>query len=54
MKLKQRLSQPQPLLAPGVCNAWSALGAEQAGVDALNRVIGTPELLALGQRYENS
>jgi 2-methylisocitrate lyase-like PEP mutase family enzyme len=35
MNLKQRLSQPQVLLAPGVYDAFSALIAEQAGFEAL-------------------
>lgn len=35
MNLKQRLAQPQPLLAPGVYDALSALVAEQAGFEAL-------------------
>jgi 2-methylisocitrate lyase-like PEP mutase family enzyme len=35
MTLKQRLAQPQPLLAPGVYDALSALLAEQAGFEAL-------------------
>lgn len=35
MNLKQRLAQPQPLLAPGVYDALSALIAEQAGFEAL-------------------
>lgn len=33
--LKQRLKQPQALLAPGVYDAFSALLAEQAGFEAL-------------------
>lgn len=33
--LKHRLAQPQPLLAPGVYDALSALLAEQAGFEAL-------------------
>jgi 2-methylisocitrate lyase-like PEP mutase family enzyme len=35
MSLKQRLSSPRPLLAPGVYDALSALVAEQAGFEAL-------------------
>lgn len=35
MNLKQRLSQPEVLLAPGVYDAFSALIAEQAGFEAL-------------------
>ena len=35
MTLKQRLAQPQPLLAPGVYDALSALVAQQAGFEAL-------------------
>ncbi len=35
MTLKQRLAQPQALLAPGVYDALSALVAEQAGFEAL-------------------
>ena len=35
MNLKQRLSLPRPLLAPGVYDALSALVAEQAGFEAL-------------------
>ena len=35
MTLKQRLAQPQALLAPGVDDALSALVAEQAGFEAL-------------------
>ena len=33
--LKQRLAQPNPLLAPGIYDALSALVAEQAGFEAL-------------------
>jgi 2-methylisocitrate lyase-like PEP mutase family enzyme len=35
MTLKQRLQQPEALLAPGVYDAFSALIAEQAGFEAL-------------------
>jgi len=35
MTLKQRLNQPEVLLAPGVYDAFSALIAEQAGFEAL-------------------
>jgi 2-methylisocitrate lyase-like PEP mutase family enzyme len=35
MNLKQRLNQPQVLLAPGVYDAFSALIAEEAGFEAL-------------------
>lgn len=35
MNLKQRLNQPEVLLAPGVYDAFSALIAEQAGFEAL-------------------
>ena len=35
MNLKQRLHQPEVLLAPGVYDAFSALIAEQAGFEAL-------------------
>ena len=35
MNLKQRLSSPPPLLAPGVYDALTALIAEQAGFEAL-------------------
>ena len=35
ISLKSRLTQPQPLLAPGVYDALSALIAEQAGFEAL-------------------
>jgi len=35
MKLKQRLAEPRPLLAPGAYDALSALVAEQAGFEAL-------------------
>ena len=35
MTLKQRLQQPEVLLAPGVYDAFSALIAEQAGFEAL-------------------
>jgi 2-methylisocitrate lyase-like PEP mutase family enzyme len=35
MNLKQRLQQPDALLAPGVYDAFSALIAEQAGFEAL-------------------
>jgi 2-methylisocitrate lyase-like PEP mutase family enzyme len=35
MTLKQRLQSPQPLLAPGIYDAFSALIAEQAGFEAL-------------------
>ena len=35
MSLKQRLQSPQPLLAPGIYDALSALVAEQAGFEAL-------------------
>ncbi|MBG9390146.1 isocitrate lyase/PEP mutase family protein [Caenimonas aquaedulcis] len=35
MNLKQRLESPQPLLAPGIYDALSALVAEQAGFEAL-------------------
>ena len=35
MNLKQRLQSPQPLLAPGIYDALSALVAEQAGFEAL-------------------
>ncbi|MEO7392035.1 MAG: isocitrate lyase/PEP mutase family protein [Ramlibacter sp.] len=35
MNLKQRLQSPQPMLAPGVYDALSALVAEQAGFEAL-------------------
>ena len=35
MSLKQRLAQPQVLLAPGVYDALSALMAQQAGFEAL-------------------
>ena len=35
MSLKQRLSQDSILLAPGVCDALTALIAEQAGAEAL-------------------
>ncbi|MDF2464789.1 MAG: dml 2 [Ramlibacter sp.] len=35
MTLKQRLQSPQPLLAPGIYDALSALVAEQAGFEAL-------------------
>jgi 2-methylisocitrate lyase-like PEP mutase family enzyme len=35
MNLKQRLQSPEPLLAPGVYDALSALVAEQAGFEAL-------------------
>jgi 2-methylisocitrate lyase-like PEP mutase family enzyme len=35
MSLKQRLTTPHPLLAPGVYDALSALVAEQAGFEAL-------------------
>lgn len=35
MNLKQRLKQPEVLLAPGVYDAFSALLAEQAGFEAL-------------------
>lgn len=35
MNLKQRLNQPEVLLAPGVYDAFSALFAEQAGFEAL-------------------
>ena len=35
MNLKLRLTQPRPLLAPGVYDALSALLAEQAGFEAL-------------------
>lgn len=35
MSLKARLQQPQILLAPGVCDALTALVAEQAGAQAL-------------------
>ncbi len=35
MNLKQRLNQPEVLLAPGVYDAFSALVAEQAGFEAL-------------------
>jgi 2-methylisocitrate lyase-like PEP mutase family enzyme len=35
MNLKQRLSQDSILLAPGVCDALTALIAEQAGAEAL-------------------
>ena len=35
MNLKQRLRQPEVLLAPGVYDAFSALIAEQAGFEAL-------------------
>jgi 2-methylisocitrate lyase-like PEP mutase family enzyme len=35
MTLKQRLQQPEALLAPGVYDAFSALVAEQAGFEAL-------------------
>ena len=34
-ELKQRLQQPQPLLAPGVYDALSALVAQQSGFEAL-------------------
>ena len=33
MNLKQRLTQPKVLLAPGVYDAFSALIAEQAGFE---------------------
>jgi 2-methylisocitrate lyase-like PEP mutase family enzyme len=35
MSLRQRLQAPQPLLAPGIYDALSALVAEQAGFEAL-------------------
>lgn len=35
MKLRERLGQDQPLLCPGVYDAFSALLAEQAGFEAL-------------------
>jgi 2-methylisocitrate lyase-like PEP mutase family enzyme len=35
MNLKQRLQSPQPLLAPGIYDALSALVAQQAGFEAL-------------------
>jgi 2-methylisocitrate lyase-like PEP mutase family enzyme len=35
MTFKQRLQSPQPLLAPGIYDALSALVAEQAGFEAL-------------------
>jgi len=35
MKLKQRLAEPRPLLAPGIYDALSALVAEQAGFEAV-------------------
>ena len=35
MSLKQRLTSPAPLLAPGIYDALSALVAEQAGFEAL-------------------
>lgn len=35
MSLKQRLQSPQPLLAPGIYDALSALVAHQAGFEAL-------------------
>ncbi|MEP6826069.1 MAG: carboxyvinyl-carboxyphosphonate phosphorylmutase, partial [Ramlibacter sp.] len=35
MNLKQRLQSPEPVLAPGVYDALSALVAEQAGFEAL-------------------
>ena len=35
MNLKQRLTQPSPVLAPGVYDALTALIAEQAGFEAL-------------------
>jgi 2-methylisocitrate lyase-like PEP mutase family enzyme len=35
MNLKQRLTSPSPLLAPGIYDALSALVAEQAGFEAL-------------------
>ncbi|RYF39393.1 MAG: isocitrate lyase/PEP mutase family protein, partial [Comamonadaceae bacterium] len=35
MNLKQRMQSPEPLLAPGVYDALSALVAEQAGFEAL-------------------
>ena len=35
MSLKQRLQSPQPLLAPGIYDALSALVAQQAGFEAL-------------------
>jgi 2-methylisocitrate lyase-like PEP mutase family enzyme len=35
MTLKQRLQSPQPLLAPGIYDALSALVAQQAGFEAL-------------------
>ena len=35
MSLAQRLQRPEPLLAPGVYDALSALVAEQAGFEAL-------------------
>ena len=35
MTLKQRLTEPRALLAPGVYDALSALLAEQAGFEAL-------------------
>jgi 2-methylisocitrate lyase-like PEP mutase family enzyme len=35
MNLKQRLQSPEPLLAPGIYDALSALVAEQAGFEAL-------------------
>ena len=35
MNLRERLQQPEPLLCPGVYDAFSALLAEQAGFEAL-------------------
>ena len=35
MSLKNRLTEPRPLLAPGVYDALSALIAEAAGFEAL-------------------
>lgn len=35
MSLKTRLTQPRPLLAPGIYDAFTALIAEQAGFEAL-------------------
>ena len=35
MSLRERLASPQPLLAPGIYDALSALVAEQAGFEAL-------------------